>query len=113
MSKKLPETTTSYWRDSVEIPDFPTLEKDLQVDICIVGGGMTGITAAYALTKAGLKVALLEANHLLGGTTGHTTAKITAQHDLIYDELITNMGKNNARLYYEANRAALEFIEKR
>lgn len=112
MSKKLPETTTSYWRDSVEIPDFPTLEKDLQVDICIVGGGMTGITAAYALTKAGLKVALLEANHLLGGTTGHTTAKITAQHDLIYDELITNMGKNNARLYYEANRAALEFIEK-
>ena len=112
MSKKLPETTTSYWRDSVEIPDFPTLEQDMQVDICIVGGGITGITAAYVLTKAGLKVVLLEANQLFGGTTGHTTAKITAQHDLIYDELITNMGKNNARLYYEANMDALRLIEK-
>ena len=112
MSKKLPETTTSYWRDSVEIPDFPSLEKDLQTDVCIVGGGITGITAAYVLTKAGLKVVLLEANQLFGGTTGHTTAKITAQHNLIYDELITNMGKNNARLYYEANMDALAFIEK-
>ena len=49
---------------------------------------------------------------MLNGTTGHTTAKITAQHDLIYDELITNMGISKARLYYEANIQALNFIKK-
>lgn len=48
----------------------------------------------------------------MNGTTGHTTAKITAQHDLIYDEFIHNFGRSKARLYYEANIEALRFIEK-
>lgn len=111
MPDKLPDITKSFWRDSASVPTFPRLEKDLQVDVCIVGGGITGITSAYLLAKEGLKVVILEADQLLGGTTGHTTAKITAQHDLIYDELITNMGKSKARLYYEANMEALSFIK--
>src|SRR5699024_12348281 len=44
------------------------------------------------------------------GTTGHTTGKRTAQHGLIYDELITNLRKSKAKLYYEANKQALKFI---
>lgn len=111
MTGKMPDSTKSFWLDSVEIPEFPSLEKDIDVDVCIVGGGITGITAAYLLAKEGLKIALLEADQMLGGTTGHTTAKVTAQHDLIYDELITNMGKSKARLYYEANMEALSFIK--
>lgn len=111
MPEKLPDITKSYWRDSVKLPEFPSLDKDIEVDVCIVGGGITGITSAYLLANEGKKVAILEADQLLGGTTGHTTAKITAQHDLIYDELITNMGKSKARLYYEANMEALKFIK--
>lgn len=111
MTEKLPDSTKSLWRDPEEITEYPRLEKDLQVDVCIVGGGITGITAAYLLAKEGLSIAILEADQVLGGTTGHTTAKITAQHDLIYDELITNMGKSKAHLYYEANMEALQFIK--
>src|SRR5699024_706074 len=44
--------------------------------------------------------------------TGHTTAKLTAQHGLIYDELIANVGKSKAKLYYEAQNEALEFVRK-
>ena len=88
------------------------MDQDIHVDAVIVGGGITGITSAYLLANKGLKVAILEADKLLNGTTGHTTAKITAQHDLIYDELITNMGSSKARLYYEANIEALGFIKK-
>ncbi|WP_087972284.1 FAD-dependent oxidoreductase [Oceanobacillus rekensis] len=109
---KLPESPESYWKDSTDLPEFPKLDKDIHVDVVIVGGGITGITSAYLLANKGLKVAVLEADRLLNGTTGHTTAKITAQHDLIYDELITNMGKSKARLYYEANTEALQFIKK-
>ena len=61
--------------------------------MAIVGAGITGITAAYLLSKEGLKVALLEAGSVLNGTTGHTTAKLTAQHGIIYDELINHFGK--------------------
>lgn len=81
---KLPAFPEPYWRDMLDLPNFPPLAEDLKVDVVIVGGGITGITAAYLLTKEGSKVALLEAGNLLNGTTGHTTAKITAQHDVIY-----------------------------
>lgn len=102
----------SYWRSSTDLPEFPQLNEDMHVDVVIVGGGITGITSAYLLKNEGLNVAVLEAGKVLNGTTGHTTAKITAQHDLIYDELITNMGKSKARLYYEANIEALNYIKK-
>ncbi|AXI09812.1 FAD-dependent oxidoreductase [Oceanobacillus zhaokaii] len=105
------EHPKSYWRDLIDFPNFARLDQDIEVDIAIVGGGITGITSAYLLANEGLKVAILEADQLMNGTTGHTTAKITAQHDLIYDEFITNIGKNNARLYYEANTEALHFIK--
>ena len=102
---------TSYWRDSVDLRTYPALHEDLHVDVAVVGAGITGITAAYLLQKAGKSVALLEADWVLNGTTGHTTAKITAQHGLIYDELLSTVGKKQARLYFEANRDALTFIE--
>ncbi|PAL05865.1 FAD-dependent oxidoreductase [Peribacillus simplex] len=109
---KLPEIPKSYWKDSVDLPQFPRLEKDIHVDVVIVGGGITGLTSAYLLVNEGLKVAVLEADGLLNGTTGHTTAKVTAQHGLIYDEFIHNIGRSKARLYYEANAEAVRFIEK-
>lgn len=108
---KLPQFPESYWLDNLEIPDFEQLKENINVDVVIVGGGITGITTAYLLIKEGKKVALLESGKLLNGTTGHTTAKITAQHDLIYDEFINHFGINKARLYYEANMEALEFIK--
>lgn len=102
----------SYWIESVETPSFSPLTEDIDVDVVIVGGGITGITASYLLTNEGMSVAVLEADSVFGGTTGHTTAKLTAQHDLIYDSFIQTIGRSNARLYYEANIEALQFVEK-
>lgn len=109
--EKLPFEPEPCWRVGVDLPTFEALKEDVEVDVAIIGGGITGITAAYLLVKEGVKVALLEASQLLNGTTGHTTAKITAQHGLIYDELLNHFGKSKARLYYEANMEALNFIE--
>lgn len=108
--KNLPEYPEPYWRDHIELPEFPSLEQDIETDAVIVGGGITGITAAYLLSKEGLSVTLIEAGKLLNGTTGHTTAKVTAQHGLIYDKLINQFGEEKARLYYEANDEALNLI---
>ncbi|MFJ7932923.1 FAD-dependent oxidoreductase [Sporosarcina sp. NPDC096371] len=108
---KLPRDPESYWRTNIDFPEFPSLKEDVEVDVVIVGAGISGITSAYLLINEGLKVAIIEAGKVLNGTTGHTTAKITAQHDLIYDEFIHNIGRSNARLYYEANMEALKFIK--
>ncbi|PZE19567.1 FAD-dependent oxidoreductase [Paenibacillus xerothermodurans] len=107
----LPQVSESYWLASSNFPSFPKLTHDITVDAAVVGGGISGITTAYLLTKQGLKVALVEAGRLMHGTTGHTTAKITAQHDLIYNELISHFGAEQARLYYDANHEAIEFIK--
>lgn len=112
MTNNLPNQSKSYWHDSVDLPHFPKLEEKITVDVGIVGAGITGITAAYLLSKQGFNVCLIDAGYILNGTTGHTTAKITAQHGLIYDEFINHFGVENAAKYYKANDEARNFIEK-
>ncbi|GGB60652.1 FAD-dependent oxidoreductase [Virgibacillus dakarensis] len=108
---KMPQYPEPYWRDSVSLPTFPKLDESIDADVGIVGGGIVGITAAYLLSKQNLKVVLIDAGVILNGTTGHTTAKITAQHGLIYNELIEHFGKNKASLYYKACMEAKQLIE--
>nr|WP_245998169.1 FAD-dependent oxidoreductase [Aquisalibacillus elongatus] len=107
----IPDESHSIWHDEVSIPTFEPLTQDVTADVVIVGGGITGITAAYLLTQQNVNVVLLDANTLLNGTTGHTTAKVTAQHEIIYNDLLSKMGYNTARMYYEANTDALHLIE--
>ncbi|MFS0643356.1 FAD-dependent oxidoreductase [Siminovitchia sp. 179-K 8D1 HS] len=107
----MPKDPKSYWIDSTNIPSYPPLEQDMEVEVAVIGGGITGITTAHLLAKEGFQVALFESTRLMNGTTGHTTAKVTAQHELIYDELISHFGEDGAKLYYEANMEAAHFIE--
>ncbi|MFO1442578.1 FAD-dependent oxidoreductase [Bacillus sp. Bva_UNVM-123] len=108
-NSKMPKSPESYWRE-IEQPTFGKLTEHTSTDVAIIGGGITGITAGLLLVKEGYKVTILEAGSVLTGTTGHTTAKITAQHGLIYDELINHFGVEKAKLYYEAQNSALNFI---
>lgn len=107
--KKPPQ---SYWMASTSAAEYPVLDKDLNVDIAIIGGGITGILSAYLLGKEGLKAAVIEADHILQGTTGHTTAKITSQHGLIYGKIKSQMGEELAQQYAKANETAIGAIAK-
>lgn len=102
----------SYWIASSPQPDFPVLEEDIKVDIAIIGGGISGIATAYFLSQQGIKVAILEAGHILQSTTGHTTAKITSQHGLIYNTIINQMSIEMAKQYANANETAIHMIRK-
>lgn len=102
----------SYWIASTEKTNYPTLKEDIDVDVAIVGGGMVGITTGFLLKKEGFRVAILEADGILQGTTGHTTAKITSQHGLIYYQTKNQMGMDKARQYAEANESAIKTIAK-
>lgn len=95
---------TAYPRDN-----FPALDHDIQCDICIIGGGLSGIANAYFLAKEGKNVILLEKDTILSGATGNSTGKLTAQHDLIYAKLLKQFGRDNAKLYYDVNEEAVRF----
>ncbi|MGI6065750.1 MAG: FAD-dependent oxidoreductase [Bacillota bacterium] len=102
----------SYWMASTPETTYPTLQENIKTDVAIIGGGITGISCAYLLAKEGLKVAVVEADRIIQGTTGHTTAKITSQHNLIYAKIKKQMGEELAQQYADANESAIGMIEK-
>ncbi|HEX8312632.1 MAG TPA: FAD-dependent oxidoreductase [Chthoniobacteraceae bacterium] len=102
--------TTPFWINSAELPHFLPLTENLHVDVLVVGGGITGITAAYLLKKAGKTVALVEREELAVRDTGHTTAHVTHVTDLRLSELVNQLGRDHAQAFWDANAAAMEQI---
>lgn len=107
---KLPETEKAFWREAYPESLYDSLANDIEVDVAIVGAGITGLSVAYLLKKSGLRVAVLEKHTVGGGTTGRTTGKVTSQHNLMYDDMEKKLGTEKARIYGEANQSAIEKI---
>ena len=100
----------SFWIDTTPETNFPRLDDEVQVDVAIVGAGITGLTAAALLKRAGKTVAVIEAGKIVTGITGHTTAKLTSSHGQIYAAVAKSFGREGARLYAESNQAGIEQV---
>jgi len=107
----LPNNELSLWRSAYDNCKYQSLNSDIQVDVAIIGGGISGLTSAYLLKQAGLKVAVLEKRTIGAGTTARTTGKVTSQHNLIYNKLQRRHGHAVAQSYADANQAALQLVE--
>ncbi len=102
---------SSLWLEHDKINNsFDSLNENILTDVCIIGGGIFGITCGYYLSKKGVNTVLLEKDNIAEKVSGHTTAKITSQHNLIYKYLIDSLGEDLARQYLEANQCGLENI---
>ena len=100
----------SYWTNSLnekEINKFQSLKENVDTDICIIGGGLTGLNLAYNLRKYNIKTILIEKDRICKSTSGNSTAKITSQHGLIYKYLADSKGIDFAKKYYKANEKAI------
>lgn len=107
MPSALPSPLRSYWTFDVRSAECPELEGSLHAETVVVGAGIVGLTAALRLAEAGREVIVVEAMEVGRQVTGGSTAKITAQHGLIYGHLARTQGWDKARLYAEANRAGM------
>ena len=80
--------TNSLWKETASMPTFPAQQGSARTDVLIIGGGIAGILCAHMLSQAGMEYILVEEQEICSGITENTTAKITAQHGLIYHRLL-------------------------
>jgi len=97
----------SIWQDA-PLPRFHSLQSDTKTDVLIIGGGMAGLLCAHYLKAAGVHCIVAEGRFIGSGTTKNTTAKVTAQHGLLYHKLTETFGADTAGMYLQANQQAVE-----
>ena len=107
----LPGRHRSLWSTDVERTSYAPLQGETEVDVVVVGGGITGMTTALLCKEAGLSVAVLEAVQVGDGSTGHSTGKVTSQHGLFYATAIDELGESVTQRYADANQWALGALE--
>lgn len=100
----------SLWWKTASVPTRAPLSGDLEVDVAIVGAGLTGLTAAVLLARAGRRVAVVEAERVAAGTSGGTSAHVTQVLDHRYKDLRSKFGEDGVRLVCDSTRAGLERI---
>lgn len=93
------------WIDDTSIRKFPKLQRNISAEVLVVGAGITGITAAYLLKKAGSTVALIERERVASIDTGHTTAHLTYVTDVQLQQLVRNfVGLPLSRITFQTSR---------
>lgn len=101
----------SIWNAAADELVFPPLETDLDVDVAVIGAGITGITAAALLTQAGRRVAVLEAERVGVGTTGHSTGNLYATVDQYLHTLSTKWGREKTAQVVRSRSLAIDLVE--
>lgn len=95
------------WLDGIKFSEAKKLDKDINVDVLIIGGGITGLSTAYHLMNSNLKVCLVEKNLIANAVSARTTGKLTYLQDNIYTKL-----KEKGKKYYDSQRDAIKIVEK-
>lgn len=111
MAKFPSKGNSLWWESATKRRAYQCLKQDLEIDVAIIGAGIAGLTLAYLLKKQGRKVAVFEKYTIGEGVTGFTTGKVTSQHGVLYADLVKKKGFETAKLYADANQAAIKQIE--
>ncbi|HIT34877.1 MAG TPA: FAD-dependent oxidoreductase [Candidatus Faecousia intestinigallinarum] len=97
----------SIWTEA-QLPEYAPLRTSIAADVLVIGGGMAGLLCARLLQEAGVGCVVAERCRIAQGVTANTTAKLTAQHGLLYHKLLRQFGKEVAQGYLQANLSALD-----
>ena len=101
----------SYWQKKKKKKTEKVLNENITTDIVIIGGGLAGVSLAYQLKDSPYRIVVLEKDTMGSHTSGHTTAKLTVLHGLLYQKITKHYDIHQAYLYYRSNEKALKEIQ--
>src|SRR5262245_34173491 len=102
--------TTPIWFDGEDVPKHKALDRDVTCDVCVVGAGFSGLSAAYFLAREGKSVVVLDSRNVAAGDSGNTTAHVTAALDRRFSELESAHGLEHAKLAVSSHIRAITEI---
>ncbi|MFC6998736.1 FAD-dependent oxidoreductase [Rufibacter roseus] len=103
--------TTSIWRQDAEATHYPTLHEEIEADVAIIGGGITGITTAHLLASAGKRVVVLEALQVAESTTGYSTGNLYSYVGEYLQKLKTKYDQETVSRVMASRASAVDMIE--
>ena len=99
------------WLEGIDSKPNPSLNQDLDLDVLIIGGGMTGLSTAYHLKDSNLKVAIVDKDKVAHGVSSKTTGKLTFLQELIYTKLQKKFSKELVKMYLDSQIDAIKLVE--
>src|SRR3954454_19046036 len=102
----------SLWLTTAKPTRYKPLAGELEVDVAVLGGGITGLTTALLLKRAGMRVAVLEALRVGSGVTGTNTAKVSALQQTVYSQIRSRHGTESLQAYGAACLAGVGEVER-
>ena len=100
----------SLWITNISPKIEKSLDKDIDVDVLIIGGGLTGISTAFYLKDSDMNIALIEQDKVGYGVSSRTTGKLTYLQELIYHKLEKNFNFKISKLYLDSQKEAIKLV---
>lgn len=101
----------SLWLKGIKTKLLPPLKEDIETDVLIIGGGITGISTAFYLKDSNLNITLIDSDKIGYGVTAKTTGKLTYLQELILNKIKNNYGNKTAKKYLESQKYAIELVK--
>ena len=103
---------SSLWIKDLKIKKYKVLNKNINTDILIIGGGLTGLSCAYYLKNSNLNICLVESKYIGMGVSSKTTGKVTYLQETIYTDIEEKTSFDTAKKYFDSQKFAINEIKK-
>ena len=108
------ESAAAGWYEATRVtsPQRPRLNFDLDVDVCVIGGGLAGLTVAREVARRGWSVAVLEANRVAWAASGRNTGFVLPGFGESADNIVERIGLDHAKELWALSEQGVDYVRR-